>query len=145
MFNLSARSLKVLSALVWYTGGFILILKGCSLLSEADMLKQGQIWIWLATIAGLLLGSLKAKFIFSRSLKNNLARIDALKQPKVWQFFRPWFFLLLFLMIMAGSTLSRLSHNNYPFLIGVATLDLSIAIALLGSSYIFWIHKWKKL
>jgi hypothetical protein len=44
-------------------------------------------------------------------------------------------------MILAGTTLSRVAHGNYPFLIGVAIVDFSIGIALLGSCYIFWTHK----
>jgi hypothetical protein len=44
-------------------------------------------------------------------------------------------------MILAGATLSRLAHNNYAFLIGVGILDISIAVALLGSSYVFWKQK----
>jgi len=36
---------------------------------------------------------------------------------------------------------SRLAHNNSPLLIGVGLLDLSLATALLGSSYTFWQQK----
>ncbi len=137
----STRSLKILAALVWYVGGIILLLKGSSLLLEADALKPEQGWPWLAAVAGLLFGGLKAKFLFTKSCHKNLDRIVALEHPKLWQFFRPRFFVMLTLMILVGATLSRLAHNNYIFLIGVAILDLSIAIALLGSSYIFWKHK----
>ena len=41
-------------------------------------------------------------------------------------------------MILGGAVLSRLAHGRYAFLIGVATLDLTIAVALVGSSYVFW-------
>jgi len=41
-------------------------------------------------------------------------------------------------MIVLGATLSRLAHNNFPFLISVAVLDISIATALLLSSHLFW-------
>ncbi|MGD2077655.1 MAG: hypothetical protein PVH18_04705, partial [Chloroflexota bacterium] len=58
--------------------------------------------------------------------------------PQLWQFFRPRFFLMLAIMILAGATMSRLAAGHYPSLIGVATLDLSLAIALLGSGIIFW-------
>jgi hypothetical protein len=34
-----------------------------------------------------------------------------------------------------------MAHNNYPFLIAVAILDIGIAIALLGSSYVYWTQK----
>ncbi len=141
MLVVSTRSLKILTALVWYVGGIILLLKGGSLLVEADALKPGQDWPWLAAAAGLFLGGLKAKFLFNKSCEKNLDRIAALERPKLWQFFRPRFFVALTVMILAGATLSRLAHNNYPFLIGVAILDLDIAIALIGSSYVFWKHK----
>ena len=138
MLIVSARSLKILAALIWYIGGIMLILKGRSLLVEAGALKPEQVWPWLAAAAGIILGILQAKFLFSRSCKKNLDRIDALDRPRVWQFFRPGFFAALTVMIFVGATFSRLAHNNYPFLIGVAIVDLNIGIALLGSSYVFW-------
>ena len=139
MFNVSYRSLKILTALFWYTGGVVLILKGTGLLFKAAELKPHPVWLWLAAFAGLSIGTLKAIFLFSRSCQKNLARINALTHPKIWQFFKPGFFAFLLLMIVAGATLSQLAQNNYSFLISVAILDFSIATALIGSSYIFWI------
>ena len=130
-----------MAALIWYIGSIVLLLKGGSLLVEADALKPGQIWPWLAISVGLFLGSLKAKFLFIKSCEKNLDRINGLNPPKIWQFFTPRFFTLLTIMILTGATLSRMAHNNYAFLIGVAILDISIAIALLGSSYVFWKQK----
>jgi len=141
MLVVSTRSLRILAALVWYVGGTLLLLKGSSLLVEADALKPGEGWPWLAAVAGLFLGGLQGKFLFNRSCQRNLDRIAALDRPRVWQFFRPGFFATLTVMILVGVTLSRLAHNNYPFLIGVAILDLGIAIALLGSSHVFWKQK----
>lgn len=141
MFVVSTCSLKILAALVWYVGGTILLLKGCSLLVEADALKPEESWSRLAAVAGLFLGGLKAKFLFNKSCQRNLDRIAALDRPKVWQLFRPGFFVVLTVMILVGVALSRLAHNNYPFLIGVAILDFGIGIALLGSSYVFWKQK----
>jgi hypothetical protein len=83
----------------------------------------------------------KARYLFSKSCRKNLARIDELQHPRIWQFFRPRFRIFLVLMILAGATLSRMAHDNYPFLIGVAVLDFSIGIALLGSCCIFWTHR----
>ena len=98
-------------------------------------------WPWLAVALALTLGGLKAKFLFSKSCEKNLARIAALHQPKIWQFFKPRFFLFLATMILTGTALSRLAHGHYPLLVGVAILDLSVATALLGSSYVFWREK----
>ncbi len=133
----STRILKILAALVWYIGGFALLLKGRSLLAEADALEPERVWPWLGAVVGLLLGGLKAKYLFVKSCRKNVNRIAALEQPKIWQFFKPSFFMFLTLMIMTGATLSRLAHGHYVFLILVAVLDISIAIALLGSSYVY--------
>ena len=141
MLVVSARSLKILAALIWYIGDIMLILKGRSLLVEADALKPEQIWPWLAVFAGLFFGGLQAKYLFAKSCQKNMYRIDALDRPRVWQFFRPGFFAALTVMIFVGAILSRLAHNNYPFLIGVAAVDINIGIALLGSSYVFWQQK----
>ncbi len=141
MITVSARTLNILAALVWYIGGIVLLPKGSSLLIEADALNPGQVWPWLAAVVGVGLGSLKAIFLFNKSCQKNLNRIAALEEPKLWQFYSPKFFVMLTLMISLGATLSRMAHGNYPFLIGVGILDLGIAIALLGSSYVFWKNK----
>ncbi len=141
MLVVSTRTLKILAALTWYIGGVILLTKGRSLLLEAYALKPEAGWLWLAAGVGFFLGGLKAKFIYTRSCQRNLNRIDALDRPRVWQFFSPRFFVALTVMISAGVALSRLAHDNYPFLIGVAILDISIGAALLGGSYVFWKQK----
>jgi len=141
MFTVSARTLNILAALVWYIGGIRLLQKGIELLIEAESMNPGLAWPWVAGFVGIALGGLKAKYLFTNSIKKNLIRIDGLSEPKIWQFFSPKFFAALTLMILAGVTLSRMSHDNYPFLIVVAILDLGIAIALLGSSYVFWTQK----
>ena len=138
MFESSARTLKILAAVTWYIGGIVLFVKGISLLEQALVLNQEVRWIWFAFIAGILIGSVKTKFIFIKSCKKNLARINSLENPKIWQFFRAGFFFFLLLMILTGAYLSRAAHGNYTFLISVAVLDFSIGTALLGSSYVFW-------
>ncbi len=115
--------------------------KGIDLLIEANGMEPELAWPWIAGFVGLALGGLKAKYLFTNSIKKNLIRIDGLSQPKIWQFFSPGFFAALTIMILAGVTLSRMAHNNYPFLIIVAILDIGIAIALLGSSYVYWTQK----
>ena len=135
------RVLKILAALLWYGGGAMLVWKSGSLLLEAEALKLQRIWPYLAIFSGLLIGGLKAKYLFSHTCKKNLARIDNLAAPKPWQFYRAGFFFFLALMIYGGTMLSRMAHGNYTFLLGVAILDLSIATALLGSSYVFWTEK----
>lgn len=123
---------------MWYVGGIVLLLKGSHLLIEADALKPEEDWLWQVAVLGIVLGGMKANFIFNKSCQKNLDRIATLVQPRIWQFFRIRFFVTLTLMILLGVTLSMQAHNNYPMLISVALLDISIGIALLGSSYVFW-------
>ncbi|MBW2709672.1 MAG: hypothetical protein JRD04_10455 [Deltaproteobacteria bacterium] len=135
------RMLNILAGLVWCLGGVILLVKGGTLLAGSASLFPGAVWPWIAAGAGLLLGAVKGKFIFSRSCKNNLTRISSLRHPKLWQFFSPGFFVLLSLMIAAGAVLSRLAHTSFAVLVGVAVLDLAIGAALLASSRVFWQQK----
>ena len=138
MFAASPRTLKILAAVLWYSGAIVLLTKGTSLLLEAEALQPGRHWTWLTVILGLSIGWLKVKFIFRRACQKNLARISLLSEPKIWQFYRSGFLLFLAAMIIIGSTLSRMAHGNYPFLIAMVILDFSLATALFGSSLLFW-------
>jgi len=133
MFLVSPRILKILAAFVWYAGGISLALKAWRLLDEAATLNPGSYWPVLAIAMGLFAGGIKTRFLFDKSCKKNLKRIETLEKPRIWLFFRPWFFLFLVLMITAGATMSRMAHGNFPFLIGVGALDVSLATALLVS------------
>ncbi|MCP4642001.1 MAG: hypothetical protein GY851_16280 [bacterium] len=134
----SLRTLNILAAVVWYIGGVVLLTKAGSLLLEARALQPDGAGLWIAPALGLVAGALKARFLFSKACVKNLARIASLENPKLWQFYRPGFFLFLAAMIILGATLSRLAHGNYGFLLGVGALDLSLSVALLGSSVVFW-------
>ena len=116
------------------------MIKGSQLLFEAEALKPGLAWTWLAAAVGVLLGAVKARYIFNNSCRKNLRRIATLETPKIWQFYSPGFFMALAVMILVGATLSRMAHGNYPFLIAVAVLDVGIASALLISSHVYWLR-----
>lgn len=138
MFNTSPHILKLLAAIVWYIGAIVLYFKSYHLLTTAESIDPGHMWIWVALFSGLLIGAIKARYLFSRVGIKNLRRIDALNEPKIWQFYRARFFIMLALMISLAAFLSRMAAGDYHLLLAVAVLDLSIATALFGSSYIFW-------
>ena len=138
MFNSSTRLLKLLASLVWYSGAVVLAFKSSRLLIEAQSINPELLWIWLAVLAGLMIGLIKAKYLFTRLCIKNLKRIDSLEQPKLWQFYRIPFFFFLLAMIVLGSFISQLAHENYSMLITMAIIDVSLATALLGSSHCFW-------
>ena len=131
-------TLKRLAALIWYLGPVILFLKGSELAAAAqDMEPDGwsRNFSWLA---GVTVGLVKNHFIFTRSNRKNLARIDNLEHPRLWEFFRVRFFISLTLMMLLGRFLSAFSQGNHTFMVTVAVLDISIGTALLLSSVEFW-------
>lgn len=132
--TVSRGTLKILAALVWIVGGAVLLVKGFELLHAAMEVRSG---IWRpvgAGVFGLAIGIAKGWFLFRPRFRANMARIRALKQPRVWQFYSPGFFVALAVMITAGALLSRAAAGHYGLLLAVGALDLGIATALLGSS-----------
>jgi len=137
-FTVSASTLKLLAAVVWILGGIILFIKGENLIVEAHSLNPNIDWAWPVVIIGIIIGGVKAKFIFIKVGKKNLARINALDFPQIWQFYRPRFLVFLLVMILTAMLLSKMAQDNQVFLYSLAVLDFSIAVALIASSFIFW-------
>ncbi len=133
----SRRILKILAAIVWLTGGIVLGIKGVRLLRLAAEVQPTSLWPKLAVLSGLIAGGAKAWFFFSKFCRKNFNRIDSLESPRIWQFFRPGFFFFLALMIMTGVLLYKLALGSFVLLVGVGILDISLAVALLGSSIVF--------
>jgi len=140
MITSSRSRVKLLAAVIWYSGGFILLWKAGELLQRAMMVRPGDGFPWAVLLFGAIIGILKSRYLFAQVCKKNLQRIDSISKPKIWQCYRRRFFIFLFLMVMVGILLSDWSQDQYVMLLGVAALDLSIGVALLGSSYIFWKH-----
>ena len=141
MLNSSHFQLKLLAAIVWFCGFIALFLKSYSLLMDAHVLNPNQVWLLLAFLFGVIIGGLKAKYLFNPICIKNLKRIYALEQPKIWNCYRPQFFIFLFSMVTLGAYLSHIAQGSYWFLLVVAIIDASIASALLGSSFCFWSFK----
>jgi hypothetical protein len=140
MLTTSKQNLKTLAALIWFMGGVVLMLKGWRLLIDAYRLNSNAIWPGLVVILGLIVGGLKARFVFGRFCQTNLNRIEALARPAIWQCYRPRFYAFLLLMVLTGSLLSYMAQDNFAWLIGVSLIDFSLAFALIGSGHTFWTH-----
>ena len=139
--KVSQRTLSIIAAIIWYGGGISLLVKGGALIKYAHALNPQSIWIYLASIIGILIGLLKGRFPFGRSCEKNIERIKSLSEPRIWQCFRPGFLIFLAIIIPTGTWMSRAAAGNFTLLCLVGALDLSIACALLSSSIVFWKHK----
>ena len=141
MFNTTHYTLKLLAAMVWCSGAVVLSYKSTQLLLEAYSINPIQYWLWLTILGGILFGAIKARFLFSKLCIKNLKRINALRQPRLWQFYRTRFFFFLLLMVVFGSLVSRQAHGDYALLLTMSFIEVSLATALLGSSICFWKEK----
>lgn len=137
----SPKTLIYLSAAVWMTGGVMLFISGYELVQDAARLRPGEVWPWVFSGGGVLLGIIQAGTIFTRACRKNIQRIRQLQDPRLWQFFRPGFFGALALMISSGILLDHFSQGNYYFMLGVAGIDFALTVSLLGSSHVFWTGK----
>lgn len=140
MLAVSKNTLRIVAGTVWLTGGIILLLKSASLFAQAVEIRPGEVASWFAVAVALLLGAAKAYYLFRGFCRKNLDRIAALTEPQLWQAFRPGFYAFMATMVLLATTLSTLATGNYAALLAMFTLDVSIAIALLGSFPVFWQH-----
>ena len=128
----------MLAAITWFAGGISLGAKGLSL--AAVLFETASVGRWLVPMTGVAAGLLKMKFLFNHFCQRNLDRIAALEAPRIWQFFRPGFFPALAAMILCGALMSRAAIDNFAWLVFTVALDISLAIALLGSSHKFFLQ-----
>jgi hypothetical protein len=136
--KVSHHKLIIIAALVWYSGGIALLLKGGALIRDAYLIDSQSVWTFAAALMGVTAGLLKGRYLFSKSCKKNIKRIKALARPRLWQFFRPGFLIFLAVIIPTGAWMSRVAAGDHTLLCLVGALDLSIAFALLTSSLVFW-------
>jgi len=132
------KTLVILAAIVWYIGGIMLFRSGLELIIQSLELREGILWPSIFISFGIILGIFQALFIFRNSCRKNLLRIGQLEDPRLWQFYRPGFFLALAVMITSGILMDHYSQGHYFYMLAVAAIDFALTISLLGSSYIFW-------
>lgn len=137
--QVTKKNLIHMAAFIWFSGGMVLVLKGCLMLRSAFQLDPLLLWIGITFFAGVGIGLIKAKFIFRHALKKNLRRIKSLPLPVYpWQCYRVGFFIFLAGVITLGKIMTTGAAGNFVYILLVAALDLSIATALLSTGYLFW-------
>jgi len=132
------KTLVYLAAAIWYIGGIMLFRSGLELIIQTREFKSDILWPLIIITLGIALGIIQVLFIFRHSCRKNLQRINQLEDPRLWQFYRPGFFLALAIMITSGILMDHYAQGHYFFMLGVAALDFALTISLLGSSYVFW-------
>lgn len=130
--------LKWLSAAVWYVGAGVLLWKGAERLIDAAAALGSVQWPVTVGLLAMGLGVVQGRTVFRQSCIRNLRRIRTLESPRLWQFFRPSFFLALTAMIGGAVVLSVVAGRGPVSALLVAGVDWLIGFSLLVSSSTFW-------
>ena len=136
--KISHQRLIIIFAAIWCGGGIVLLIKGGALIKQAYLLDTELVWTTVALIVGGLAGLIKSRFLFIKSCLKNIHRITAISDPQIWQCFRPGMLIFLAIVIPTGAWMSRAAAGHYLLLCAVGGLDISIGVALLASSRVFW-------
>ncbi len=137
--QITKTALINLAAVIWFCGGIVLTIKGCVMLRAAFALDPIMPWVAAAFAGGIIVGLIKAKFIFTHALKKNLKRIQGLSLPIYpWQCYRIGFFIFLAVVITLSKFMTEWSTGHFVYILLIAALDLSIATGLLSTGFIFW-------
>lgn len=137
LFSTTKNTLIRLAALVWFTGVLVLLFKSMTILFETVRNGTPALVAVLAMTSGLLIGVIKAKYLFIHFCTQNIKRILALEFPRIWQFYRIRFFFFLFFMILASKYAYSLSNGSAAILVPLSVLELSVSTALLLSGKCF--------
>lgn len=137
MLNTTKTTLFRLAALVWFTGVVVLLVKSVTIIREAVEIGAPVPVAISALAAGIVIGMIKAKYLFIHICKKNIERIQALESPKIWQAYRTRFYFFLVLMITFGKYAYHFSNSSAFWLMALAILELSISTALFISGNCF--------
>ena len=122
-FYVSRSTLILLAACVWYSGVIILVLKSYQLFNAAHLIQSGKPFVWVSIIAAVLIGLIKARYMFVPVCKKNIIRIRHLVNPKLWDFYRFRFYVFLATMVSLGMYFSVRVQGDYLGLILLGIID----------------------
>ena len=144
MLQISHTTTRTLAAIIWYSGFLILTIKSTGLYYEAWEKGSSGSLVAAAIFFAALFGAVKGRYLFSRICRANLDRINGLSHPLFWQCYRLRFYLFLALMITMSKIFYQVAAESSVRLTLLATVELSVGVALLTSSTCFWVGKSQK-
>lgn len=121
MFKVSTKILLLITASIWMTACCILLARSYIWANDMSFTHLA-----LAIPIGIILGSIKTKFIFSKLNQKNITRINSYKEKvSIWNFHINKDKLLILLMIIIGVILRRT-----PFIPKELLMPLYLGIGL---------------
>lgn len=136
---MNKKSLLAIAGGIWALVGLFLIYRGVHLyqLAVAEQHSSQQAIIF-SSIAGFIIGSIKGKFVLTKTARKNMARIDSLASPlKLHHVFSKPFYGFIFGMMFLGFLLRYLNNYLGGYVV-VGAIYCGIGMALIVASRVYW-------
>jgi len=133
------NSLYTIAGSVWGLVGLMLMVRG-GLMFQTALTTQNasQTAVILAIIASLVLGTVKGRFVLSKTARRNKSRIEQLEEPlKLQHVYAKSFYFLIVGMIALGISLRAFNEYLGGFVV-VGAIYCGIGLALIVSSTVYW-------
>ena len=136
---MNKNSLYTIAGSVWGLVGLMLMVRG-GLMFQTALTTQNasQTAVILAIIASLVLGTVKGRFVLSKTARRNKSRIEQLEEPlKLQHVYAKSFYFLIVGMIALGISLRAFNEYLGGFVV-VGAIYCGIGLALIVSSTVYW-------
>ena len=133
------QRLAQVAGLIWVIVGFFLIYRGSGLYNlaviEQNSSKEALI---ISVILGVVMGTLKGKFVLSKTALRNRNRINQLVPPlSIHQIFSGAFYGLIAGMMILGFLMRQFNAYLGGYVV-VASIYCGIGMALIAASSVYW-------
>ena len=136
---LDKRNLIKLAGWLWVIIGFFLIYRAALLYQLAiEEQNAARLPIVFSLLAGLVIGTIKGKFVLSKTALKNKLRIESLTvSPKIHHIFAKPFYGFIAGMMLLGIALRTFNEYIGGYLV-VGAIYSGIGMALVVSSLVYW-------
>ena len=136
---MNKQRLIQVAGLIWIIVGVFLIYRGSGLynlaVTEQNTSKETII---ISLILGIVLGTVKGKFVLSKTARRNRDRIKQLTPPlKIHNIFSGPFYGFIAGMMALGFLLRAFNTYIGGYVV-VAAIYCGIGMALIAASYVYW-------
>ena len=123
------RTWIYISGLIWAVVGFALLYKGLGILSRAVSPETASWWI----AAGLLVGFIKGRFVFAKTVQRMSSRIASLPLPiRIRDVYSKGYWILLGSMMLLGFALRFVPLEWRGF------IDVAVGSALINGALLYF-------
>lgn len=132
---MKAKNWIVITGVVWFAIGCMLMTKGIKHLAIAKMSNVSSDLCMILTFLGLILGYLKGKFIFSKTVDRLISRIYTIKGSITLLNVYPMSYWLIMVCMSFMGVFIKALPLNIEF---IGMIDLAVGAALINGAMLYF-------